>query len=114
MLIIHRVGEAPIREMSAPVAKLPDAEAAAPGLLHHLGGLEPELIPLLTKGVHLHALVVLHPAKERLEPLVRLVLLDAALEDLDGPALLAAFLLTPGVHSIEKTFPFVGTHGGFE
>src|SRR5205823_2021162 len=81
---------------------------------HHGRRLEPELPPLLTPAVELQTLVVLGPAEQGLQLLVRRILGDAFLQDLDRLLLLAALVLAPGVHAVEERLALVPSHRGVE
>src|SRR6266850_633169 len=101
---------------AAPAAKsLSAAEhRAACRTGHHGRRLEPELPPLLTPAVELQTLVVLGPAEQGLQLLVRRILGDAFLQDLDRLLLLAALVLAPGVHAVEERLALVPSHRGVE
>src|SRR6266478_630424 len=104
-----------LAEAASPPESLSAAEhGAARGAGHHGGSLQPELPPLLTPAVQLQTLVVLRAAQQRLELLVRRILRDALLQDLDRLLLLAALVLAPGIDAVEQRLALVPAHGRVE
>src|SRR5438445_4736083 len=104
----------PAEAASAAESLSPAEHRASRRSRHHRRGLEQELPPLLTPTVEFQPLVVLGAPEQRLQLLVRRVLLHTLLQDLDRLLLLAPLVLDPGVDRIEQRLALVPPHRAFE